>query len=292
MPDDIRYPVYTGAVQGGNLVIACGTYNTPAAGEPVEVRGFIYEVPPTGANPPAGAALGTTGTGNRWEIIGVAGPPCLFGSVYWLRVWVRSMNGGGWGVVGDVSFTACDPDGPNCEIDCGYSEEQVVVAGYQHTVIETIATRVFAMRPSPAILELLSAFHEKPVDLPQIEIAFQPGASTQDRAVWMGEGYRGAQYRLEVTRKACGRMVAVLQEFRLTDSHVQTLLRWQSDDFSVVHGGELRAVEGEQHWREGGVALAPLIPQEEGSAEASNNHQQAALRARRRVGGSKRGRRR
>jgi hypothetical protein len=270
MPYQIRYPAPggTGAVAGGTLVTACGTFDPFSSGGTATISGKVYSGTPTDAKPPPGASAGTcVATSNTWHFNAcspvLAG--CSVGGSHTLRVWLTATNESSYFIL-DAPFTGCTSGSGACVPDCpggapgggGGGGTSPPAAGCTWPVIDKLASRYFVLRPAPGVGELMHLFGVRPADVARwnIQLAYSEAASALDRAVWLSDVVRGEQLRLEVTCGSCCAQ-AFLARVRTLKTTIETLECWHAECFDLVKGGDLCRVTRGGPVREGGVSLRP-----------------------------------
>ena len=266
-----RYPAPagtgTGAVSGGNLVTACGSFDSVSG--TASIFGKIYSGAgaPADAKPPPGASQGTCvgngGANPTWHF-NMCSPSlsgCAVGGVHTMRIWVTGSSESCY-FIRDCTFTGCVSGSGACVPDCpesgGGGGGGWVPVRACRPVIQKLATRFFVVRPAPGVSDIAQLFGAPEAVVAQwaIQLAYSEAASNLERAVWLSEAAGGERLRLEVTPGSCC-CQALLARVRINAKTIETRERWEAGCFDVVTGGDLCRVtdEGPQH--EGGVRVRP-----------------------------------
>ncbi|MCI0357363.1 MAG: hypothetical protein L0211_02620 [Planctomycetaceae bacterium] len=265
MPFGFNYPAPggTGAVSGGNLDTACGTYDVPSSGDHT-IKGFVY---PAGTAPdpfpPAGATAGFCDGFGNWHFSG-ASPPLLgggglvVGTPYTLNVWeTHPILGGTPGH--PCAFTACASGSAGCVPNCPPPGPAPQPFDRDlEPVIVHIASRFFRVFPAPAIVDLWTVFDYPLVraDRQFILLTYDDVGSNFERAIWLSPVQQGTRLRLEVKRGPYCHQ-ALMVRVRVGGNTIASLERWEASCFDIVHGGSFVAITPDCFPREGSVILKP-----------------------------------
>ena len=267
MPITFRYPALggTGAVSGGDLVVACGQYSPPGPGATTTISGMVYSGTPTHAEPPPGASVGSCNPmSGTWQV-----SSCMHevgtltaGTSYTLRVWQRDSDSGS-SQHNDCDFTACEAGSGDCWTDCAANAPGPVPGpgafGCESIVISHQACRKFRVLPTAGVAGLMEIFGLPPLDHVKfnVVVTYDEKVSTHDRAIWVSPSVAGQQLRLEVARGGCCYQ-AVMTRVRIKPFFIETLDRWGSTCFDIIEGGELCGLTANCLPRDGGVQLVPI----------------------------------
>jgi|GEM_PF-4746327 hypothetical protein len=258
MTFSFRHPAGYGAISGGSLYAACGTYDE-LYGPAHRVKGLVQQL---GANtpgmPPSGAADGICNAGNWYFGSGLLGSGLVANNQYELVVWEIHPS-----LPGTPShrcqFTACDLAPGECYPDCSVlepEEEEPVISGYAPLYYRAI------LAPQVARLLITVGVRDYSPDKNAILLTYDEACSNFGRSVWLSAPKQETRWRLEVTRGGCSHK-ALLVRSKIHKNMIESLERFQSSCFDIVRGGPLSLLTADGMRIEGAFTLRPGRNEEE-----------------------------